>query len=420
MDMENKGKKFKIGSFVLLMFLLLYIPSVLHWIIEKDITTDYLRNGILEDSINADGIIIRSEKVYKSSFDGKYIPEVEEGEKVAAGGRIATLMTNSSLELLDELEDYNHKIIKAQIEKNKNRDFFSEDIERLDSEIGKKIRVIVDEANNNSLVKTEQLKSEIDNLIQKKAEIYGSRSTADAYINQLKNERDTLQNKIKNNTKGEISESSGIVSYVIDGLEDELNPSAIDKLTVEYLENLKISIPDADVNMRDVYTGKPYVKVIDNMKCYIAITVKADKAKNFEVGMKPRVRIYDIDKEIRGTIEHMSEEENGKVVIVIGIDRCIDETAGMRKVNIDLIRNSYEGLKVPLRSLLDVDLDNKRAKIILVKANYATIRDVEIVAASGEYAIIKSADDSGGRGISLYDTYIINPQNIEEGQIINK
>ncbi|HHV98050.1 MAG TPA: hypothetical protein GXX36_00505 [Clostridiaceae bacterium] len=420
MKKENKGKKFKISSFIITMFLLLYIPSVLHWITEKNVSTDYLRNGILEDSVNADGIIIRDETVYNSPFDGKYIPEVGEGEKVAAGGRIATVMAASSVELLDELENYNQRIIKAQIEKNKNREFFSEDIGRLDNEIGKKIQVIVNEVNNNSLYKIEQLKSDIDRLVHKKAEIYGGRSTADTYIDQLKNERDLLQQRIKNDTKGEISASPGIVSYVIDGLEKELNPSAIDKLTVEYLENLKISTLDVNANMRDVTAGQPYVKVIDNLKSYIAVIVKADKAKTFEVGMKPRVRIYDIDKEIRGTIEHISPEENGKVIIVVGIDRCIDETAGIRKVNIDLIKDSYEGLKVPLRSLMDVDLENNKAKIILVKANYASIREVEIVVASDEYAIIKSADDSGNKGISLYDSYIINPQNIEEGQIINK
>jgi len=420
MNKENKGKKFKISSFIVLMFLLLYIPSVLHWITEKNISTDYLRNGIIEISVNADGIIIRDEKVFNSPFDGKYIPEVGEGEKVAAGGRIATVMTASSVELLDELENYNQRIIKAQIEKNKNREFFSEDIEKLDNEISKKIKVIVNETNNNSLYKMEQLKSDIDMLVQKKAEIYGGRSTADTYIEQLKNERELLQRRIKDDTKGEFSTFPGIVSYVIDGLEEELNPSAIDKLTVEYLENLKISVADVNANMRNVSAGQPYVKVIDNMKCYLAIPVKADKAKAFEVGMKPRVRIYDIDKEIKGTIKHISQEENGKVLIVVEIDRCIDETSGIRKVNIDLIKDSYEGLKVPIRSLMDVDPENNKAKIILVKANYASIREVEIVAASDEYAIIKSADDSGKNGVSLYDTYIINPQNIEEGQIIDK
>jgi len=420
MNKENKGKKFKISSFILLMFLLLYIPSVLHWLTEKNVSTDYLRNGFIEDSVNADGILIRNETVYNSPFDGKYIPEVGEGEKVAAGGRIATLMTASSLQLLDELENYNQRIIKAQIEKNKNREFFSEDIERLDNEIGKKIKVIVNETNNNSLFKIEQIKSDIDRLVHKKAEIYGGRSTADTYIDHLKNERDSLQHRIKDNTKGEISTSPGIVSYVIDGLEEKLHPSVINELTVEYLENLKISIPDVNANIRDVTAGKPYVKVIDNLRCYIAVIVKADKAKAFEPGMKPRVRIYDIGKEIRGTIEYISPEESGKAVVVVGIDRCIDETAGIRKVNIDLIKNSYEGLKVPLRSLMDVDLENNKAKIILVKANYASIREVEIVVASDEYAIIKSADNSGNKGISLYDSYIINPQNIEEGQIINK
>lgn len=417
---ENKGKKYKIGSFILLMFLFLYIPSVLHWMSERNISTDILRMGTIEDSINADGIIIRNEKVYKSPFEGKYIPEAGEGEKVAAGSRIATVMKSTSLRLLDELEDYNQRIIKSQVEKNKNREIFSEDIAKLDNEIGRKLKLVVDEVNKNSLVKMEALKSDIDNLILKKAEIYGGQSTADVHINKLKSERDKLQKRIKANTKGEISELSGIVSYIVDGMEEELKPSIIEKLTPKYLESLKVPTTVKNINTHDVTTGKPFVKVIDSMKCYIAISAKADKARMFKVGTEAKVRIYDIGKEIKGKVEHISVEDGGTVIIVVEIDRCIDETAGLRKANIDLIRNSYEGLKIPVRSLKDIDMGNKKARVVLVKANYASIRDVKIGAVNDEYAIIKSADGSGKKGISLYDSYIIDPKNIEEGQIINK
>ena len=72
---------------------------------------------------------------------------------------------------------------------------------------------------------------------------------------------------------------------------------------------------------------------------------------------------------------------------------------------------------------------------MLVKYNTAVNRIVDIVLRDKEFAIIKShkavpgESETGGNNtggidsdntVNLYDTYIINPDNIEEGDIIDR
>jgi len=82
-QVKSKRKISRLGGIFILIFLFLYVPSLLHWLFGRDITTDILRIGIVEDSINIDAYIIRDEVVFKAPFDGRYVPNAMEGEKVS-------------------------------------------------------------------------------------------------------------------------------------------------------------------------------------------------------------------------------------------------------------------------------------------------------------------------------------------------
>jgi hypothetical protein len=105
-----------------------------------------------------------------------------------------------------------------------------------------------------------------------------------------------------------------------------------------------------------------------------------------------------------------------KYIVSIKINKSQYETSGLRIVNIELIKNDYHGLKVSLKSLQNINLDEMKAEIVLVKAGCADIRPVRITGMNEEYAIIETADMKNS--VNLYDLYVVNPENIEEGQVI--
>lgn len=417
---KNKGVKAKTGTFIAIFFLLLYVPSLLHWIYGSNIRTEIIRIGTIEQAYNTDAYLIRDEAMLKSPFDGKYIPTVSEGERVPAGFEVATVLKGASEKLLEQLKELDIRIIKDQEQKSENLEIFSEDIEKVEGEIYQRVKTLVNETDLNSLSKTKQIKEEMDRTIQKKALIIGNSSTTDVFLNSLKAEKQKLQEQIKLNTREITTDTAGIISYYVDGYEDRINPGMLRKLNPETLDGLK----NAEIQKMNVdnvvETNKPFAKIIKDVEYYAATVIDADHAKLFKIDDAINVRINDTGTLIDGIVHYKSEEQNGKCVIAVKLDKGLNDTVNLRKVNIDLIRNYYKGLKVPLSCMRDIDEKGMTAKITLNKANYAQIREVRIVGKTDEWAVIESLKATGSESVSLYDIYVTNPENVREGQMIDQ
>lgn len=420
MELENKKKTIKIGGLLTLVFLIIYVPAFLYWVYGDSIDTGIIRNGTIEDAINTDGYLVRDEEVLKSPLAGRCITEVEEGDKVPSNFKVATILKESSQSLYEDLKQNDLKILSAQKKKDANMEVFSGDIEKIDNEIKLKMKLLIEENNRNSLVKAKDLKDEINELVQKKASIFGNSSISDAYIESLKKQKTTLQEKIKANTREIITKYPGIVSYEVDGHETELRPEAIKEITPTYINNLHVKTTQRYGNNFLVEAEKPFAKVIKDFEGFLIIVIDTQKARHYSIDDNIFIRINDINKVINGVVYYKSIEENGKMILAVKIDKAVSETAGLRKVDIDLIKTSIAGLKIPLSSLRDINLKTMTAKIVLVKGNAATLCDVKIVGKNDDSAIIENIGAGKYKsGVGLYNIYVQNPGNIQEGQMIN-
>lgn len=411
--------RIKLGSILVVLFLLLYIPSLIFWAYGKNVTTDIVRMGEIEDSDRMDAVIVRNEIVLNSSIGGKCIKEINEGEKVKANDRVATVLNSSSEKLLEELKTLDLNIIDSQKKRNENLELFSEDLKKLENEIEEKLKKIIKLSNSNELSKVEEIKKEVDGLIQKKAAIAGGLSSPDAHIKKLLAQKEDLQRRINANTKDINASLSGVVSYMVDGYENVLTPERISELSIKDLENVQVKGTQKDIEELGVEASSPFAKVITDVEYYLLMTIDSKRVDGFKVDDKLDIRLNEFDKVINGDVYYRSNSQNGKCLLAVKVSKALSETAALRKVNIDLIKSRYSGLKVPLRSLRNIDTKNRVAELCLVKAERARFVKVKIVGKNDEYAIIENVVTPKEYSVNLYSSYILNPVNIDEGQIIN-
>jgi len=412
-------KSRKTTSFIVIAFIIIYIPSLFKWFYGDSIATAIIYNGKIEDAINTDAIIVRNEVLIEAPFDGEYIPLYEEGEKAAANSVIATVLKESASGLLNEVNEINKKIIFAKQEKNKISGIFNSDIEKLDNEIGNKVNLLIDEINNNRMDGIVRIKKEIDDIIQKKAMIIGNEQSNDVYIQSLIEQKENLEKQMSQSIEEKSTPFSGIVSYSVDGYEDILKPSAIKDITPDLFSKLMADKEqNTEKGSRKASAGKPFAKIAKDLEVYLVICKDTEDLDFFNEGDAILIRINDISKVVQGTVNYISEEQSGKKVVSFKIDKYSNELSALRKLNIDLIKSTYEGLMVPLRSLLNVNKTKMTANIVIVKANYASIREVRIEGYNSEYAVITGLNPE--KSVSLYDTYVTNPKNIEDGQVISQ
>ncbi|NLC67274.1 MAG: hypothetical protein GX754_00480 [Clostridiaceae bacterium] len=423
--LEERGKarkKSRMGKLLAVLFVAMYLPSLFYWFYGNTVTTDIMRMGKIENSINADALLVRDVVVLEAPFDGEYIPHMEEGEKVPASFPVATVVSASSIKLLKDMNDINAKILAARKSMEKAGELFGADIQKIEDEIGRKVNLLAVEVNSNRLNRVKQIKSEIDRLIDKKFEILGSGEDENVYIKALKEEKKKIMKSMEACMVEIKTESPGIVSYVVDGYENILNPRSIEQLTPEIIENIlgeKMRV--LDIGEREVKSNEPFAKVIKDFKYYVVACLKQGQDASWTKGDRVLLRINDINRTMSGIVEFISGEQDGKRVMAISVDRYLGEMSGLRRINVDLIKSSHEGLIVPMKSLRNIRIagaDLKKAEIIILKGNVASVREVIIVSDNGDYAIIEPANKS--KGVYLYDTYVLNPENIQDEQVINK
>ncbi|NLD45599.1 MAG: hypothetical protein GX660_00165 [Clostridiaceae bacterium] len=415
----NMSKRIKLGSVLIVFFLLLYVPSVLIWIYGKNVSTDIIRMGEIEVSTNTDAVLVRNEEVLYSKIDGKCIREIDEGGKIGVQSTVATILNKSSEQLLSDLNDIDLRIININKDKVSNKKVFSQDIMKIEDEIEEKLQTVISYGNNNNFSAVGKIKAEIDGLIRKKSTITGDSGVADIHLKALVNEKNAIQKKIQENTVKINSKSSGIISYIVDGYEDDLFPDKIKNLTFKELKNLLAADEKAGDNAIDSDKGIPVAKVIKDIDYYIVFAMNPKNSEELKADSDMKIRINDIDMVIDCSIFYKSPEIEGNNIVAVRVNKALSETAGFRKVSVDLIKSYYKGLKVPLGSLKNIDTVNMTAEIALVRANRARYKKVKIIGKNNEFAIIKEPDISFEGSVSLYSSYIVNPKNIEEGQIIN-
>ena len=224
--------------------------------------------------------------------------------------------------------------------------------------------------------------------------------------------------QIDSNTRDITYSDSGVVSYLIDGYEQTFSPESIKDFTPELLEKIKTNPTYKYPSSVIVDAGKPFAKVITGIDYYFVVALDAKKAESYKVDDIVTVRIIDIDKEQEGMVYYKSNEQNGKTIVAIKVSELLNDLAGLRVANIDLIKSSYSGLKVPINSLVSLDGNGAKAKIMAVKASITKLIDVDIKVKNDDFAIIDNPDVLSGSGINLYDNFIQNPGTVKEGQMI--
>ena len=298
----------------------------------------------------------------------------------------------------------NYKIQNI-LEQEKNPS--SADIKAIENQIEDQIKE-VRELNNYQEIT--EYKSNIDSLMSKKINFIGD-STENSEIKQLIKERKTYEGKLKNGSEYIVAPISGIVSYRVDGLEEYFSEDNFSQMTEEYLESKDLKTGQI------IATSNECGKVIDNLKCYITVTMNSERAMEAKVGDNVTIRTSS-DKEEKAKIVHINEE-SGKRTIIFQINKMTENLINHRKIAVDIIWWNKSGLKVPNQAIIE---ENGLSYVVRNKAGIQSKILVKIERKTDKFSIISTykADELKELGfneqdiknykkIKNYDEILLNP-----------
>ena len=408
-NIERKRKfNKKIIIYIAIFLVMIYVIYTIYLLIKQPTDIFTLEEGTLYSQETDIGYVIRDEVVVQGENYKNGMEKIKsEGEKVAVNEAVFRYYTKNEDSLKEKIAELDSKIQEAMVSET---ELPTSDMKSLETQIDQKLLEI---SSVNDTTKLEEYKKEINELITKKANIAGELSPQGSYLKELIEERKNYENELNSGAEYVNSSKSGVVSYKVDGLEEILKPTeeCFSSLTKEYLENLDLKTG------KIVPTSEESGKIIDNTYCYIATISHSEEAKNAQVGDRVRVRLPS-GLEVSAEITYILQENDEKVLI-LKIEKGVEELISYRKISFDLIWWSETGLKVPNQAIVK---ENDLAYVVRNRAGYLNKLLVKVKREGEKYSIVKPYDTEelkelgfsneeiiSYKKISLYDEVIINP-----------
>lgn len=366
------GNGKKVVLIISAIIIIVYIASAIYLLIAHPTDTYIINQGTVSQEDECVGYIIRDEEVKKSdNYQNGIYAIASEGQRVAINEPIFRYYSDTEKQVNSQINEINYKI-QDLLEKEKP--VSSADIKAIEKQIEEKIAKI---SVLNNYQEINEYKKNIDTLISKKINFIGE-ATENKEIKKLIKERNDLEKSFKNNSEYQKAPRSGIVSYRVDGLEEVLTPSKFDLINEKYLNDLDLKTGQI------ISASNECGKIIDNFKCYIAISMDSKEAMEAKVNDKVKLRISNNEEDTKII---QINEESGKRTIIFQINKMSEDLINYRKISVDVIWWNISGLKVPNQALIN---ENGLYYVMRNKAGVQAKILVKIKKQTEKYSIIES------------------------------
>ncbi len=360
-------------------------------------------SGSMENTSKHMGIIIRSEQKIDTNLSGTISAKVADGTLVPAGKLIASVVNeNADSEVQANLAKINKRIEELESAK-KVSDNFTDDVYKLDSKISEKVASLVYYTNIGDNKKTTETKAEISALYDKKNRVDSSGAATKTDLENLTAQKNELEAQLAEFEQNVYAPSPGVFVSHTDGYEDVLSVDNAKDLKYSDFKNI------ADKLRKNEEKGgeeKNEIKLIDNYMWCVALAADKDRCADFEVGEEVFIRINDDSKNIKGNIMSISDDKGSNHVIVVSTTAYDANSYMQRSVDVELIKNIYSGLKVPVSALTKKDGADG---VYVVTDNTEKFKTVEIIYKDEKYAIVKE-NNADANALLLYDEVLTSPK----------
>ncbi|MBQ4505665.1 MAG: hypothetical protein II971_00255 [Firmicutes bacterium] len=192
------------------------------------------------------------------------------------------------------------------------------------------------------------------------------------------------------------AQTTGFVSYFVDGWEESLDPDSLATLKPDELIELNI-VPE-DVRKNDASEGDALYKLVTNDTWYMVLSVPKEKREAYSLNSNVTV-IFDKGS-VRAKVSE-SYDRGDYAMIILKTGRYFEYFAQLRTQDVKVITSDYTGLLLPVTAVTQQDEENG-VYVLGIDGNYSFV-PVEILTQSGD-TILVSADGD----LRIYDTVMRN------------
>ena len=399
----NKGNWLIVSVVVLIvLFVVIQFYKVTH----IELKTQTAPVSTVYDKASSEALFIRDESVVEKAATGVTVPCFEDGDKINVKGNVAMQFSSSKAaanyskytDLTNQIKYY--QTLEAQtVGQSANLETINEDIEQ-------KVINYADGLCRNKIGDTAQ---ELDSVLVRRQLIIGEDVDLLSIIENLRDKRNSYSSFSKPD-KYIKTDESGVFSNYTDGYENIID---FDKAEETSVKEFKSALSAVDKS-KDVADNVG--KLVTSYTWYVQTLVSTDTVKNLENGDYVNIVLKDdSSKEFKAEIVSGADVSLGQkeTLLVLKLNEMDADIAKLRKAEIEIRRNKYEGIKIPSEALHVVD--GKKGVYVLI-ASQIKFREVNIIYSDDDY-VLAEYDESNTNSIHLYDKIITQGKDLKDGKV---
>ena len=399
----NKGNWLIISVVVLIvLFVVIQFYKVTH----IELKTQTATVSTVYDKVSSEALFIRDESVVEKAATGVTVPCFEDGDKINVKGNVAMQFSSSKAaanyskytDLTNQIKYY--QTLEAQtVGQSANLETINEDIEQ-------KVINYADGLCRNKIGDTAQ---KLDSVLVRRQLIIGEDVDLLSIIENLRDKRNSYSSFSKPD-KYIKTDESGVFSSYTDGYENIID---FDKAEETSVKEFKSALSAVDKS-KDVADNVG--KLVTSYTWYVQTLVSTDTVKNLENGDYVNIVLKDdSSKEFKAEIVSGADVSLGQkeTLLVLKLNEMDADIAKLRKAEIEIRRNKYEGIKIPSEALHVID--GKKGVYVLI-ASQIKFREVNIIYSDDDY-VLAEYDESNTNSIHLYDKIITQGKDLKDGKV---
>ena len=389
---RTKAFKIKQNIFFGLIFVSIVGGIVLYKFTLKPQITYTVVNGYVEKVDDTTAALIKQESVLELRKDSSAIPVVEQGKRAAKDEVLAVYKSEDYDEYLSKINDMDESI--ASLVKDLPTTY-SLDITNIQNEISS---VTKNAYGENSYLKMQEYKSMLDELSYRKVNTLSELSPAGSKIRELIEERKELENQNKMSGDNIKASVSGVVTYKIDGLENMVDFSKVEKLSSDKIDEIFGEYKENNINNFGI-------KIINNYSAYLITKVpRGENDKYIKEGSVYKLKLNgnNNNNTLEGTlIKNIQTDQFNYSIFHIsnGIEDLIDN----RLLDVEIIWNREEGMAV-LKNAIKRNTEDTYYYVTLVNGGQYMDIPIKIVSSSDTVCIVTNFSKEERESLNITTT----------------
>ena len=415
-----------LGAFLILFGI--FIIYQLYLNVYTSIKTETATISYYSETIDVEGIAIRDEQVIGGSVSGASVSAATNGEKVLKGQPVINIFHSAkAAAAYERIAEIDKQIaeLKGMVTASEDSANAVTNIEKL---IDEQMILLGNDIDGNDLSNLGDVKNEVSYLLNKRLVAMKKVENYQDRIDELTREKESLESTYSQQPSTVNAPASGYYVNSLDGYENLLSPSMLEKLTADKLSSImskKVSVPEHS-------TGK----LLSDFTWYLACPVPAKDAEDYlAVGSVYTLLLpYSKTGSMQGTLMYLNEGDGKTSLAVFQCTSLLSELCEMRSQPVKIQIRSYKGfnvkksaLHVRIRDIEEKDEqgnvtgshEERYACVYTMVGNQIYAKKIDILYNGDKFVICNSSSELGSNYLSLYDEVITEGKGLYAGKIID-